>query len=63
MSKRRGRWLRAAAAFLADLLAQHRRIVPREAQFRVRGIATQRAERFGPAGIVVQEDVPFVALD
>src|SRR5208282_1022694 len=52
-----------ALAFLANLLAEHSRIVPGEAQVRVGGIAAQGPQGLRPAGIVVQKNVAFLALD
>src|SRR5438046_3035693 len=54
---------RRPTRLLANLLAEHRRVVPTEIQFGIRGEPAQRAERLGATGVVVQEHVAFLTLD
>ena len=53
---------RALVAVLPNLLTQHRGVVPRKAQLRIRGVAPQRPKRLRTTGVVVEEDVPFCSL-
>ena len=54
---------RLLAFFLANLLAEHGRVVPAEAQLRIRCMTTEHPQRFGALRIVVQKDVAFLAFD
>lgn len=48
---------------LSNFLAQHRCVVPGKAQFRVRGVAAQHFQSFGPAVVIEKKDVAFGSLD
>src|SRR6188768_4141386 len=48
---------------LAEALAEDRGVVPTEAQLRIGGEASQRAEGFGPVGVVEQKNVTLFTLN
>jgi len=53
----------AASRFLANFLAEHRRIVPTETQFWVGRISTKGADHLQAVVIIVEKDVPLLTFD
>ena len=49
--------------FLPDFLAEHRRVVPGETQFRIGSIPTKSSECFRPILIAVEKNVAFRYFD
>jgi hypothetical protein len=49
--------------FLADFLAENRRVIPTETQFGIGRKTSKRSERFGTVGFGIEKNIAFGTLD